>query len=333
MSWTGSGFRWVGPEPPYPNSYWLPPLPPSPPPPGRKPPFPAVTVCVVLIPTLSLSGLSSLSDKYKHPSAVGQPNKTLNNFLKAPPPPRNKSVKQANSANGVRPLESAMDSSNGVLHNFTVTQNKKTFLDANAGKSNLVRPSSYLQPDASSQAITDMGHIVASIDANVSEKPMNLVGASLNGSSALSSDMNLNSNVSLDSGLNLCSNLGLNAQGAVVGAPRTQFLASSAPPMFTSVSGAQLSGNTAIAGQVKQNVKGILPASLLGKASVGATPLTSSAVYKGKQVSFLLWLVHWDLRLVLVQLRCLPYNTTLSCHSQFFLFLLFLYIRFRGIAL
>lgn len=181
-----------------------------------------------------------------------------------------------------------MDVSNNILHNFSVPQSKKTFLDSSGGTSAVLQSSNYLRPDASSQAISDMGHIVARIDASVSGQPLKL-GNPLNGSSVPSS-LSLNSNVSLDSSLNLCSTLGMNSQGTVVPASRTQFLGSSAP-LITSVSGAQLTGITAVTGQVHQTVsgvKGILPAPLLGKVSVGTTVPTSSQIYKGTQVGMLL---------------------------------------------
>ena len=92
----------------------------------------------------SFVGSLIIGDKNKSHSTT---HRNLSNFLKAPPPPRNRSVKHNNVLHGTK--HSLENSYQTVLHSKP-----------------LIETSSTEGFDASSQAISDMGNIIASIDSS-----------------------------------------------------------------------------------------------------------------------------------------------------------------------
>ncbi|XP_028517391.1 dual specificity protein kinase splA, partial [Exaiptasia diaphana] len=103
-------------------------------------------------PAIKTIGQSSNHSLAKGSLIIGDKNKShstthrnLSNFLKAPPPPRNRSVKHNNVLHGTK--HSLENSYQTVLHS-------KPLIEASEGF------------DASSQAISDMGNIIASIDSS-----------------------------------------------------------------------------------------------------------------------------------------------------------------------
>lgn len=188
------------------------------------------------------------------------------------------------------------NSRSGTLHG-TALQNKRTYLDSiGPTNSNGLSTSTYVKPDASSQAISDMGNIIANIETNVTGgHPLNLghpLGVAVTKASiGPGPSLSVGGNASLDSSLNLCSTLGINsgnAQGSIA-TSQTTFVTANAASMITAASGNQISGVTTVTGQIQPvftNVKEILPAPVAGKVTVGpvASTSTSSPVYKGVQV-------------------------------------------------
>ena len=231
-----------------------------------------------------------VGDKYKNQT------KTLNNFLKAPPPPRNKSFKQGSSGYGMNHVESSLNNSRSSVFQGS-SQNKRTYLDSigshlSASNSNGMPPPSYIKPDASSQAISDMGNIVANIETNVSgghplslAHPLNVVVSKT--STGPGPSLNTTANANLDSSLNLCSALGLNtgnSQGTI-STTQTTFVTASTTNMMSTATGTQLSGGTTVPGQILTNMKEILPAPVAVRVTVGSVPTSApSPVYKGVQV-------------------------------------------------
>lgn len=238
-------------------------------------------------------GLSSVLERYKSHS-----NKPMNNFLKAPPPPRNKSFKQGISGQAINHVESSLNSSRSTVFQGSTLQNKRTYLDSiGTSNSNGLTKSTYVKPDASSQAISDMGNIVANIETNVSGgHPLNLghpLGVAVTKSSiGPGPSLSASGNANLDSSLNLCSTLGINSGNAKGSHSTTQtsFVTANTPSLMSVASGSQISGVTTVTCQLQPgftNVKDILPASLVGgKVAVGSvsSTSTSSPVYKGVQV-------------------------------------------------
>lgn len=238
-------------------------------------------------------GLSSVLERYKSHS-----NKPMNNFLKAPPPPRNKSFKQGISGQAINHVESSLNSSRSAVFQGSTLQNKRTYLDSiGTSNSNGLTQSTYVKPDASSQAISDMGNIVANIETNVSGgHPLNLghpLGVAVTKSSiGPGPSLSASGNANLDSSLNLCSTLGINSGNAKGSHSTTQtsFVTANTPSLMSVASGSQISGVTTVTCQLQPgftNVKDILPASLVGgKVAVGSvsSTSTSSPVYKGVQV-------------------------------------------------
>lgn len=238
-------------------------------------------------------GLSSVLDRYKSHS-----NKSMNNFLKAPPPPRNKSFKQGSSGQAINHVENSINSSRNAVFQGSSLQNKRTYLDSiGSSNSNGLTPATYVKPDASSQAISDMGNIVANIETNVSGgHPLNLghpLGVAVTKPSlGPGPSLSVSGNASLDSSLNLCSALGINSgnpQGSI-STTQTTFVTANAASMMSAASGTQISGVTTVTGQIQPgftNVKEILPAPVVGgKVAVGSvsSTSTSSPAYKGVQV-------------------------------------------------
>ena len=228
-------------------------------------------------------------------------NKSLNNFLKAPPPPRNKTLKQVNSTHSVNHVESNLNNSRSSLLQATSLQNKRTYLDSiGTANSNGLTSSAYVKPDASSQAISDMGNIVANIETNVSGGHLLNLGHPLGVAVTKAPigpgpNLSVSGNTNLDSSLNLCSALGINsgnAQGSIA-TTQTTFVTTNTASMMKVVSGTQISGVSTVTGQIQPvftNVKEILPAPVQGKIAVASVDSTSSAspVYKGVQVSKIL---------------------------------------------
>ena len=106
--------------------------------------------------------------------------RNLNNFLKAPPPPRNKSLKHGNQSHLLPTLDHNSDKSSVYSSTLNASHNKRTHVEVNATSTlnddGLIgqHSSGFIRPDASSQAINDMGNIVASIDVNVANgQPLN----------------------------------------------------------------------------------------------------------------------------------------------------------------
>ena len=233
------------------------------------------------------AGFSSVLERYK-----GHSNKTLNNFLKAPPPPRNKSLKQGSAGHSMNHVENTLNNSRSTSLQGTTLQNKRTYLDSiGTTNSNGLTTSTYVKPDASSQAISDMGNIVANIETNVSGgHPLNLghpLGVTVTKASiGPGPNLSIGGSNNLDSSLNLCSTLGINSgnvQGSI-SSSQTTFVAANAASMMTVASGSQISGVASVTGFT--NVKEILPAPVAGKVAVGSVASTSasSPVYKGVQV-------------------------------------------------
>lgn len=220
-------------------------------------------------------------------------NKSLNNFLKAPPPPRNKTIKQGTVGHVVNHVENNLNNSRSSALQGTTLQNKRTYLDSiGTTNSNGLTVSTYVKPDASSQAISDMGNIVANIETNVSGgHPLNLghpLGVAVTKASiGPGPSLSIGGNTNLDSSLNLCSTLGINS-GNTQGTQST-FVIANAVSVMTVASGTQISGVTSVTGQIQPtftNIKEILPAPVAGAVSVGSVAPTSTAspVYKGVQV-------------------------------------------------
>lgn len=237
----------------------------------------------------SNQGLSSAMERYK-----GNSSRPMNNFLKAPPPSRNKPTKQGHSVNHV---ESVIQNSKGNMLQGTSLQNKRTYLDSIGTNSKGLASSAYVKPDASSQAISDMGNIVANIETNVSGgHPLNLghtLGVAVTkGSMVPGPSLSVAGSSSLDSSLNLCTTLGINngnVQGSIA-TTQTTFVAGNAASIMTVSSGTQISGVTTVAGQIQpgfSNIKEILPAPVQGKVAVGsaASTSTSSPLFKGVQIT------------------------------------------------
>lgn len=233
-------------------------------------------------------------DRYKSHS-----NKSMNNFLKAPPPPRNKSFKQGSSGQGINHVENSVNSSRSAIFQGSSLQNKRTYLDSiGSSNSNGLTPATYVKPDASSQAISDMGNIVANIETNVSGgHPLNLghpLGIAVTKPSlGPGPSLSVSGNTNLDSSLNLCSALGINSgnpQGSIVSTTQTTFVTANTASMMSAASGTQISGVTTVTGQIQPgfaNVKEILPAPVIGgKVAVGSvsSTSTSSPAFKGVQV-------------------------------------------------
>ena len=232
-------------------------------------------------------------DRYRSHS-----NKSMNNFLKAPPPPRNKSFKQGSSGQAINHVENSLNSSRSAVFQGSSLPNKRTYLDSiGASNSNGLTSATYVKPDASSQAISDMGNIVANIETNVSGgHPLNLghpLGVAVTKPSlGPGPSLSVSGNTNLDSSLNLCSALGINSgnpQGSV-STPQTTFVTANTATMMSAASGTQISGVTTVTGQIQPgftNVKEILPAPVVGgKVAVGSisSTSTSSPAYKGVQV-------------------------------------------------
>lgn len=224
-------------------------------------------------------------------------NRSMNNFLKAPPPPRNKTIKQGTSGHAINHVENTLNNSKSNVLQGTSLQNKRTYLDSiGMTNSNGLTTSVYVKPDASSQAISDMGNIVANIETNVSGgHPLNLghpLGVAVTKAPlGPGSSLTVSGGGNLDSSLNLCSALGINSsnvQGSIA-TTQTTFVTGNAASMITVASGAQISGVTTMTGQIQPgftNVKEILPVPVQGKIAVGSVASTSSPspVYKGVQV-------------------------------------------------
>ena len=219
----------------------------------------------------------------------------MNNFLKAPPPPKNKSFKQGGS--GINHVESSLNSSRGTVFQGSSLQNKRTYLDSiGSSTTNGLTQTTYVKPDASSQAISDMGNIVANIETNVSGGPLNLghpLGVAVTKPSiGPGPNLSVSGSVNLDSSLNLCSALGINSANSKgsISTTQTTFVTAKTASMMTAASGTQISGVTTLTGQIQPgftNVKEILPAPVVGgKVAVGSvsSPATSSTTYKGVQV-------------------------------------------------
>lgn len=238
-------------------------------------------------------GFSSVLERYKSHST-----KSMNNFLKAPPPPRNKSFKQGSSGQAINHMDNSLNNSRSSVFQGSTLQSKRTYLDSiGSSNSNGLVSSTYVKPDASSQAISDMGNIVASIETNVSGgHPLNLghpLGVVVTKSSiGPGPSLSVSGNTNLDSSLNLCSALGINsgnAQGSI-STTQTTFVTNNTMSIVSAASGTQLSGINTVTGQLQPgltNVKEILPAPIVGgKVGVGSvsTTSTSSPVYKGVQV-------------------------------------------------
>ena len=235
-----------------------------------------------------------MTDKSK---TFGSSNRNLNNFLKAPPPPRNKSLKHSNQSHVLSTVDHSSDKSS-VYSALNSNHNKRTYVEATAATrttNELIgqHSSGFIRPDASSQAISDMGNIVANIDVNVANgQPLSASNVFHNNNQtkpqALGSSLNMNPNVSLDSSLNLCSSLGVNSQPSL-GATRTAFVTSNS--LTSSLNSSPLSSTVAVVGTSSPSVAGvkeILPAPIHGKIPV--TPVTSPAtntttLYKGTQVT------------------------------------------------
>ena len=228
----------------------------------------------------------------------GNSNRSMNNFLKAPPPPRNKTIKQGTSGHAVNHVENTLNNSKSNVLQGTSLQNKRTYLDSigTANISNCLTSSAYVKPDASSQAISDMGNIVANIETNVSGgHPLNLghpLGVAVTKAPlGPGPSLTVSGSGNLDSSLNLCSALGINSgnvQGTIA-TTQTTFVTGNAASMVTVGSGTQISGVTTVTGQIQPgftNVKEILPVPVQGKIAVGSVVSTSSPspVYKGVQV-------------------------------------------------
>lgn len=232
-------------------------------------------------------------DRYRSHS-----NKSMNNFLKAPPPPRNKSFKQGSSGQAINHVENSLNSSRSAVFQGSSLPNKRTYLDSiGSSNSNGLTSATYVKPDASSQAISDMGNIVANIETNVSGgHPLNLghpLGVAVTKPSlGPGPSLSVSGNTNLDSSLNLCSALGINSgnpQGSV-STPQTTFVTANTATMMSATSGTQISGVTTVTGQIQPgftNVKEILPSPVVGgKVAVGSvsSTSTSSPAYKGVQV-------------------------------------------------
>lgn len=224
----------------------------------------------------------------------GHSHKTLNNFLKAPPPPRNKSLKQGSIGQSLNHVETTLNNSRSSSIQGTALQNKRTFLDS-IGTSNGPTVSTYIKPDPSSQAISDMGNIVANIETNVSGgHPLNLghpLGVTVTKASVgPGPNLSIAGNATLDSSLNLCSALGINSVQGSVATTQTTYVAANTVSLISAASGNQISNVGTITGQIQPgftNVKEILPAPVAGKVTVGSVASTSSSssAYKGVQVS------------------------------------------------
>lgn len=237
----------------------------------------------------SNQGFSSVPERYKSHS-----NKSMNNFLKAPPFPRNKSFKQGNSGQAVNHMENGLNSSRSSVFQGSTLQSKRPYLDSiGSANSNSLASTTYIKPDASSQAISDMGNIVASIETNVSGgHPLSLghpLGVVVTKSSVVPGpSLSVSGNVNPDSSLNLCPALGINSGAAKgsISTTQTTFVASNGLSIMSAASGAQLSGINTVTGPLQPgltNVKEILPAPLVGgKVAVGtvSSTSTSSPLYK-----------------------------------------------------
>lgn len=235
-------------------------------------------------------------------------NKSMNNFLKAPPPPKNKSFKQGSSGQAINHVESSLNSSRGTVFQGSSLQNKRTYLDSiGSSTTNGLTQSTYVKPDASSQAISDMGNIVANIETNVSGgHPLSLghpLGVAVTKPSlGPGPSLAVSGNANLDSSLNLCSTLGINSGNpkGSISTTQTTFVTAKNASMMTAASGSQISGVTTVTGQIQPgftNVKEILPAPVAGgKVAVGSvsSTSTSSPAYKGVQVGnnlIIYWLI------------------------------------------
>jgi hypothetical protein len=208
-----------------------------------------------------------LGDKKSHGGSSSS-SRNLSNFLKAPPPPRNRSVKHNNVIHGNNSLKHSVDTA--TAYTATNAHHSKNFMDSSTG--NLTSTGSegtgFLKPDASSQAISDMGNIIASIDSNVSNGQPMAIGQTLgNNSRTPTGNFPAGVSVSLDSGLNLCPNLGMNSDVPVTGT-RTAYTT-----IYTTINNSSAM-NTAqtFAG----NVKEILPAPLSGKINGVSGGVTAS---------------------------------------------------------
>lgn len=239
----------------------------------------------------SNQGLSSVIERYK-----GSANRSMNNFLKAPPPPRNKTLKQGSSGHSVNHVESVLNNSKSSMLQGTSLQNKKTYLDSIGTTSKGLASSVYVKPDASSQAISDMGNIVANIETNVSGgHPLNLghtIGVTVTKGSLLPGpSLSVAGSTNLDSSLNLCSALGINSGNVQGSITTTQTsLVTNAASMMTVASGTQISGVSTVNGQIQpgfSNIKEILPAPIQGKVAAGSVASTSSSspLFKGVQIT------------------------------------------------
>ncbi|XP_078342197.1 uncharacterized protein LOC144628019 isoform X2 [Oculina patagonica] len=238
-------------------------------------------------------GLSSVLERYK-----SHPNKSMNNFLKAPPPPKNKSFKQGSSGQAINHVESSLNSSRNTVFQGSSLQNKRTYLDSiGSSTTNGLAQSTYVKPDASSQAISDMGNIVANIETNVSGgHPLTLghpLGVAVTKPSiGPGPNLSVSGNANLDSSLNLCSALGINSGNPNGSISTTQtFVTAKNASLMSAASGTQISGVTTVTGQIQPgftNVKEILPAPVAGgKVAVGSvsSTSTSSPAYKGVQIT------------------------------------------------
>lgn len=220
---------------------------------------------------LIFSGSSTLGEKKSH---VGS-GRNLSNFLKAPPPPRNRSMKHNNVLHSNHSVKHSVDTSTGF--NTSRTNNSKNVMDSSTSNITSVASegSGFLKPDASSQAISDMGNIIASIDAKVSNgQPVAIGQTQGNNSRTTSGNFPAGVNVSLDS--NLCSNLGANSDVSMSGT-RPGYTT-----IYTSINNSN-SVNTTQGG----NVKEILPAPLNSKVngvSGGTTSSSSNSVVQVKLI-------------------------------------------------
>ncbi|XP_048581749.1 ataxin-7-like protein 1 isoform X1 [Nematostella vectensis] len=176
----------------------------------------------------SNSGMSkgtSYADKFKSHGVFSSSNKNLNNFLKAPPPPRNKALRQ-----------NSMPHSNtsGLVENSavyqTLQQGKRRMSDSSSGHLSVTNESvEFLKPDASSQAFSDMGNIIASIDANVSGgQPGHQM------SNTVSNAFLAVASVSGDAGVSMGPGIALNS-GAMITGTRTCYT-SIATPLTATIS-------------------------------------------------------------------------------------------------
>ena len=212
---------------------------------------------------LHFSGSSTLGEKKSH---VGS-GRNLSNFLKAPPPPRNRSMKHNNVLHSNHSIKHSVDTTTG----FTTprTSNTKNVMDTSSSSvtASVNEGSGFLKPDASSQAISDMGNIIASIDANVSNGQGVAVGQTQgNSSRTTSGNLPAGVNVSMDS--NMSSNVGSNSDVSMIGT-RTAYTT-----IYTTISNSN-SVNTTQAGSVKE----ILPAPMSSKVNgISGTTTSSNAV-------------------------------------------------------